>query len=70
MDERYRRNYNMSIKDNLEYIKKLGLAKFIEAQFKKYRCSRCGGLISIHNSKCFKCDMITKLVEKTKEEKA
>jgi ribosomal protein L40E len=70
MDERYRKNYKMSIKDNLEYINKMGLGNFIEAQYGKYQCSRCGGLISIHNSKCFKCDTITKLVEKPKKKKA
>ncbi len=70
MDDRYRRNYKMSIKDNLEYIKKMGLSKFIEAQYEEYRCSRCGGLISIHNGKCFKCDPITRLIEKSKTKKA
>ncbi len=60
----------MSIKDNLEYIKKMGPGKFIEAQYEKYRCSRCGGLKSIHNGKCFKCDPITRLIEKSKEKKA
>ena len=54
----------MSVKDNLEYIKKMGIDKFIKEQYKKYRCSKCGGLISIHNRKCFKCDTITRLVEK------
>ena len=66
MDDRYRSNYKMSIKDNLAYIKLFGPGKFIEEQYKKYSCSRCGGFVSIHNSKCFKCDTITKLVEKTK----
>ena len=33
-------------------------------QFEEYRCSKCDGLISIHNGKCFKCDTITRLVEK------
>lgn len=64
MDDRYRNNYKMSVKDNLAYIKKMGIDKFIEEQYKKYRCTKCGGLISIHNRKCFKCDTITKLVEK------
>jgi predicted ATP-dependent serine protease len=53
----------MSLKENLEYIKSMGIGKFIEEQYKKYRCSKCGGLISIHNRKCFNCDMITKLVD-------
>ena len=64
MDDRYRKNYMMSIKDNLELINKKGIGKFINEQHEKYRCSKCGGLISIHNRKCFKCDIITRLVEK------
>ncbi len=64
MDDRYRRNYKMSIKDNLAYIRKMGIGEFIEGQYKKYCCPKCGGLISIHNRKCFKCDPVTRLVEK------
>jgi hypothetical protein len=64
MDARYIINYKMSTKDNLECIKKKGITKFINEQYKKYRCPNCGGLISIHNRKCFKCDTITKLIEK------
>jgi len=64
MDDRYRKNYNMSVKDNLDHIDKYGVKNFIEEQYKKYRCKKCGGLISIHNRKCFKCDKITKLMEK------
>ncbi len=64
MDDRYRNSYNMSIKDNLDYIKNMGTDKFIDSQYKKYGCSQCKGLISVHNRKCFKCDKITRLVEK------
>jgi hypothetical protein len=64
MDDRYVKNFKMSIRDNLEFIKKKGIGKFVNEQYKKYRCSRCNGLISIHNKKCFKCDAITKLVDK------
>ena len=63
MDNRYRKNYNMSVKENLEHIKSMGIGIFIEEQYKKYRCSKCGGLISIHNRKCFHCDTIIKLVD-------
>ncbi len=45
----------------------MGIDKFLEQQYKKYRCSMCDCLISIHNRKCFKCDTINKLVEKYKE---
>jgi hypothetical protein len=68
MDDRYRNNYKMSVKDNLEYIKNLEIGKFIDDQYKKYHCSKCSGLISIHNRKCFKCDTVTRLVEKYNRE--
>ena len=65
MDKRYKENYKMSVKENLEYIKSKGIESFIKDQNKKYKCPKCSGLISIHNKKCFKCNTITKLVEKT-----
>lgn len=52
------------MKDNLEFINKNGITHFIKDQYKKYACPKCGNLISIHNKKCFKCDKITKLVDK------
>ena len=64
MDKRYRKNYKMSVKDNLEDINKMGIGKFIKKEYEKYRCKKCGELISIHNRKCFKCDTVTRLVEK------
>jgi hypothetical protein len=64
LDERYRNNYGMSMISNLEFIRKKGINKFIKDQYRKYRCSKCGNLISTHNGKCFRCDKIIKLVEK------
>ena len=64
MDKRYRNIYRMSVKENLEQVKENGTTELIRNQFKKYHCSKCGGLISIHNRKCFKCDEITRLIEK------
>jgi len=64
MDKRYRENYGMSVIKNLEWIHEKGIESFLEDQQRKYRCSRCGGMVSIHNRKCFHCDTITRLVEK------
>ncbi len=64
MDDRYKKNYGMSVKENLECINRLGVDKFTRNQYEEYYCPKCGGLISIHNRKCFKCDTITRLVEK------
>ena len=64
MDKRYRKNYQMSVINNLATIKKIGVEKIIEQQYEKYRCPKCGSLISIHNNKCFACKPITKLIKK------
>ena len=63
MDKRYRESYGMSVKGNLEMIRESGLDTLIEIQYHQHRCDRCGGLISVHNRKCFKCDTVTRLVE-------
>jgi len=62
MDDRYRKNYAMSVKENLEHIQSRGIGSFIKEQYKKYRCPTCGSVISIHNRKCFHCDSVTKPV--------
>ena len=36
IDVRYRNNYKMSMKDNLEYIEKMGIGKFIKHRFSQY----------------------------------
>ncbi|MBW2276198.1 MAG: hypothetical protein JRF63_01830 [Deltaproteobacteria bacterium] len=64
MDKRYRNSYGMSVKDNLARIDEIGVSRFAEEQYEKHCCARCGGLISVHNRKCFECDEITRLVEK------
>lgn len=64
MDKRYQKNYGMSVMKNLEAIQTKGIVAFIETQYEKHRCTRCGGLISVHNRKCFHCDEVTRLVEK------
>jgi hypothetical protein len=70
MDKRYRANYQTSTKENLAFIQKHGVARFVETQYAKHRCRKCLGMISIHNGKCFKCDSITSLVEKRKENRS
>ena len=64
MDRRYHSSFGVSVRDNLDFIQTRGAAAFMDEQSKKYRCSKCGDTISIHNRKCFSCDEITRLVEK------
>jgi hypothetical protein len=53
----------MSMIENLMEIKEKGIYAFIKSQYKKHKCSKCDGLISIHNKKCFVCDKINSWME-------
>ncbi len=55
LDKRYRERYNMSMVENLNEIKTLGLQEFLEKQQKKYRCSNCRDVVCVHDGKCYSC---------------
>ncbi len=57
IDKRYRTLFRMSLIDNLRFIKEHGLAKFLERQKKKWRCTDCGEVICCHNGICFSCGL-------------
>jgi len=59
LDQRYRRDYGMSLIQNLDEIREFGAARFIAEQQDRYGCPNCGGRISVHNKKCFRCERIT-----------
>jgi len=56
IDKLYRERYNMSMIENLEYIRDNGMDDFLKKQEKKYQCSECGGVICVHNGKCYSCE--------------
>ena len=55
LDRRYRTRYNMSMVANLKELKTKGMNKFLAAQRKRYRCPKCGGVICVHDGKCYDC---------------
>lgn len=55
LDKRYRTKYNMSMVENLEYIKRLGIRKFVENEKVKWACPGCGGAICVHGGICLSC---------------
>jgi len=57
-DARYRRRYGASPIGNLEVIRANGIQFFLLQQHKSHSCPKCGGMISIHNRKCFSCERI------------
>lgn len=41
--------------ENSESVRQHGLEAFMEQQKEKYTCSKCGGIISIHDRECSEC---------------
>jgi uncharacterized OB-fold protein len=45
----------MSMLENLENIKQFGIKKFVEFEQKRWQCSKCGELLSVHRNVCLNC---------------
>lgn len=61
LDKRYRSKYGMSMIENLNTIKTIGIDEFVNQQNLKYRCNRCGNLKSVHRTECIYCSKIQNL---------
>lgn len=55
VDKLYRTRYGMSPVANLEFIRAKGMAAFLKRQKKEHACPECGGLVCVHNGKCYTC---------------
>ncbi len=55
LDKRYRTKYLMSMLENLEFIREHGLSALVEREKERWRCRKCGGVISCHRGYCFTC---------------
>lgn len=51
LDKRYRTKYGMSEIENLEFIKEVGIDKFVESERKRWQSSE--GTFCVHNKKYF-----------------
>jgi len=55
LDKRYTTRYGMSMLENLENIRVLGIEKFIETEQNRWKCPACGELRCVHRSSCLNC---------------
>lgn len=55
LEKSYNKRYQTSLMENSAFVKEYGLNKFMEQQKTKYTCSKCGGIISIHDRECSEC---------------
>ena len=55
LDKRYRTNYGMSMIENLQTIRTLGMEAFVIQEQARWRCSQCGGVVCVHRGVCYDC---------------
>lgn len=55
LEDNYQTRYAASLNENSLFVKKYGLAEFMEQQKAKYTCPACGGIISLHDLECSEC---------------
>lgn len=55
LDKRYKTKYNMSMIDNLKFIKEKGMDKFLGKETQKWTCEECNELKCCHNGLCLNC---------------
>jgi hypothetical protein len=55
LDKRYRTRYHMSMIENLENIRELGIRRFVRNEKVRWACTECGGTICVHRGYCYNC---------------
>jgi len=58
LDKRYRTKYGMSMIENLESIRELGLERFVAREKDRWKCPECGGVICVHRKNCIYCGRV------------
>ena len=58
LDKRYRIKYGMSMIENLESIRDMGLDEFVAHERIRWACAECGGIICVHRTDCISCGAI------------
>jgi hypothetical protein len=58
LEKRYTANYDVSVLDNLEQIRKNGIRSFVRRENKKWICSKCGEMLCMHKVRCLSCGHI------------
>ena len=55
LDKRYRTKYGMSMIENLESIRDIGLEEFVAREKQRWTCPECGSVICVHRESCIVC---------------
>jgi len=57
LNTRYRTDFDMSMIENLEFIRVNGLHAFVVKEHERWRCLKCGGVVCVHTRCCSVCGM-------------
>jgi len=55
LDRRYRASYFVSVIENLETIRDLGLERYLEKEIERWSCRDCGEILCMHRQSCDSC---------------
>ena len=55
MDKKYQDRYNQSLIENALQVRERGVSAFLFAERSKWTCSKCEGVISLHDNECSEC---------------
>ena len=55
IEKRYVAKYRTSLINNLLQIQNNGMSQWLAEEEQKWRCSQCGGTITIHGGICYDC---------------
>jgi len=55
LDKRYKVKYGMSMIENLNTIKEIGIRKFVQREKERWTCPKCGNMICVHRDSCLIC---------------
>ena len=58
LDKRYRTKYGMSMIENLNALRSLGIRRFVENEKKRWACPECGRILCVHKSECIYCQHV------------
>lgn len=56
LDGYYQKKYGISVVENLKYIQTNGMNEFLKREKEKWTCPTCGGVICVHNKRCYTCN--------------
>lgn len=55
LEKSYNKRYDESLIENSLIVQEHGISHLMDLHNKKYRCSKCGGILSLHDKVCTEC---------------